>query len=152
MLIAAFALILFSCGGEKSQPMTYSTPNAPAQSEAPAAAPADPMANKGVGPVSSVTLGDIDATLVDKGKVLFEGKCSACHKLDKRAVGPALADVTKRRSPEWIMNMILDPEKMTKEDPIAKGLFEEFMTPMANQSLTEEEARAILEYFRDTDK
>jgi len=47
------------------------------------------------------------------------------------------------------MNMILDPEGMVKNDPVARALLIEFNgSPMANQSLTEEEARNILEYFR----
>jgi hypothetical protein len=47
------------------------------------------------------------------------------------------------------MNMILNPEQMVKEDPIAKKLLVEYnMAPMANQNLTEEQARKILEYFR----
>ena len=59
-----------------------------------------------------------------------------------------LAGVTQRRSPEWIMNMILNPEEMVANDPIAKELLVEYNSPMANQSLTEEEARGILEFFR----
>ena len=42
---------------------------------------------------------------------------------------------------------------MIKEDPIAKKLLvESNMAVMANQNLTEEEARAILEYFRQFDQ
>ncbi|MDH3321965.1 MAG: cytochrome c, partial [Flavobacteriaceae bacterium] len=55
---------------------------------------------------------------------------------------------TERRSPEWIMNMILNPEVMVVENETAKQLLIEYSAPMANQSLTEDEARAILEYFR----
>ena len=45
--------------------------------------------------------------------------------------------------------MILDPEGMVKNDPLAKKLLMEFNgSPMANQSLTEEETRNVLEYFR----
>jgi hypothetical protein len=47
------------------------------------------------------------------------------------------------------MNMILNPEEMVQKDPIAKQLLVEYNgAPMANQNLTEDEARAILEYFR----
>jgi cytochrome c len=36
-----------------------------------------------------------------------------------------------------------------KEDPIAKKLLVEYnMSPMANQNLSEADARAVLEYFR----
>ncbi|MEG9326798.1 cytochrome c [Salinimicrobium catena] len=115
-------------------------------------AEADAMDNKGIGPVKSVELGDIDAAMATKGADLFKNMCSACHKMDKKFIGPALADVTERRSPEWIMNMILNPEQMIKEDPIAKKLLvESNMAVMANQGLSEEEARAILEYFRQYD-
>jgi hypothetical protein len=47
------------------------------------------------------------------------------------------------------MNMILNPEEMIQKDPIAKKLLvESNLAPMANQHLTEAEARKILEYFR----
>ncbi|MCB1179579.1 MAG: cytochrome c [Leptospiraceae bacterium] len=106
------------------------------------------MANKGVGPIKNIELEDIDESLVEKGKEIFKANCTACHKFEKRVVGPPLAGVTQRRSPEWIMNMILNPENMVANDPDAKALLEEYLSPMANQNLTEEEARAILELFR----
>lgn len=114
----------------------------------------DNMDNKGIGPIESVELGDdIDAAMATKGADLFKSMCSACHKMDKKFIGPAMSGVTERRSPEWIMNMILNPEQMIKEDPIAKKLLvESNMAVMANQGLTEEEARALLEYFRQYDQ
>jgi len=75
--------------------------------------------------------------------------CTACHKIGKKFIGPDPSGIMERRSPEWIMNMILDPEGMVKNDPLAKQLLIEFNgSPMANQSLSEDEARAVLEYFR----
>jgi cytochrome c len=108
------------------------------------------MSNKGVGPVKNLELPEtIDQAMVAKGAELFKTKCTACHKPDKKFIGPAPTGVLDRRSPEWIMNMILDPEGMVQKDPIAKQLLIEYNgSPMANQSLTEEEARNILEYFR----
>jgi len=50
------------------------------------------------------------------------------------------------------MNMILNPDGMLKDDEEAKKLLTESAAPMANQNLTEAEARAILEYFRLKDK
>lgn len=106
----------------------------------------------GVGPVKSVTLGEIDPNLVNKGKEIYEAKCTACHEIDKRKVGPAIKGITQRRKPEWIMNMILNPSEMTQKDPAAKELLGTYGAPMANQNLTEDEARAVLEFFRDLDK
>lgn len=108
----------------------------------------DPMQDKGVGPVTNISLGEINQEMAEQGKVIFASKCSACHKINKRFVGPALIGVTERRTPEWIMNMILNPEVMVVENAEAKKLLAEYLSPMANQNLTESEARAILEYFR----
>lgn len=152
ILTTVVALSLFSCGGESNSATVTTTSETPVEeTEEVKEVSTDPMENKGVGPIQSISLSDIDPTMADAGKTLFETKCSACHKLDVRAVGPPLNDVTKRRSPEWIMNMILAPEKMTKEDPIAMEMLAEYMAPMANQSLTEDEARSLLEYFRSND-
>jgi hypothetical protein len=75
--------------------------------------------------------------------------CTACHKPDKKFIGPAPKGILERRSPEWVMNMILNPEVMIKEDPLTEELLKEFNgAPMANQNLKEDEARAVLEYFR----
>ncbi len=106
--------------------------------------------NNGVGPIASLDLpSEIDQELVVKGKEIYEAKCTACHKADKQYIGPAPAGIMKRRTAAWIMNMIMDPESMIKSDPIAKALLIKFNgSPMANQNLTEDEARAILEYFR----
>jgi cytochrome c551/c552 len=104
--------------------------------------------DKGIGPIKNLELGAIDNKLVEQGKTLFKSKCSACHKISKRFVGPGLKGITQKRSPEWIMNMILNPEEMVVKNALAKKLLEEYSAPMANQSLTETEARAILEYFR----
>lgn len=107
---------------------------------------------KGIGPISEVKLGEINNEMAKKGEDLFNVKCSACHAIDTKIVGPSLAEVTNRRSPEWIMNMILNPEEMIQNDAIAKELFNEFSTSMTNMNLTKEEAREILEYFRKVDK
>ena len=111
----------------------------------------DPIEDRGIGPVTSITLGDIDKALALEGESQFTTKCAACHKMDKRKIGPPMAGIMSRRSPEWIMNMILNPDEMVKENAQAKALLAEYLSPMANQSLTEPEARQILEYFRQYD-
>ncbi|MFN4763203.1 c-type cytochrome [Gillisia sp. Q332] len=123
--------------------------------EAPATSSGDmvDMSNKGIGPIKSVSLdAEIDKALAVKGETVFKNMCTACHKTDKKFIGPAMVGITERRSPEWIMNMILNPQEMIAKDPIAKQLLlESNMAIMANQNLTEEEARSILEYFRSLD-
>ncbi|PIR21394.1 MAG: cytochrome C [Deltaproteobacteria bacterium CG11_big_fil_rev_8_21_14_0_20_47_16] len=106
----------------------------------------------GVGPIQSkVTMEPINSALVAQGKRVFEEKCSACHKFGERYVGPDLKGVTLRRKPEWIMNMILNPQEMTQQDATAKELLATYMTQMTFQNVSQDDARAILEYFRQND-
>ena len=143
--VCLMALAMTSCGEDKAKKETP----AAKQEESKPVENVDPMSNKGVGPITSVTLGEIDATMAAEGEVVFKAKCTACHKLSKKFVGPALKGVTQRRSPEWIMNMAMNPEEMIQKDPIAQKLLVEYNgAPMANQNITEVEARALLEYFR----
>ncbi len=109
------------------------------------------MANLGIGPITSVELDDLDPDLADEGKELYKTNCTACHKFGKRYIGPALSGLLDRRSPEWVMNMMLNPEEMITKDPIAMELLAEYSTQMANQQLTEDDARAILEFIRTKD-
>jgi mono/diheme cytochrome c family protein len=108
------------------------------------------MNNKGVGPIKSVTFADeIDSELAAKGQKTFSTICVACHMAEQRLIGPALKGVFERRSPEWVMNMILNPDGMLKEDPIAQALLKEYNNAvMLNQNLSEEDARAVAEYLR----
>ncbi|MTG98498.1 MULTISPECIES: c-type cytochrome [Myroides] len=107
------------------------------------------LTNKGVGPIKSLELKELDQKLADKGQEIYKNMCTACHKPAKRFIGPAPKGILERRTPEWVMNMILAPEKMLESDPLAKELLKEFNgAPMANQNLSEEDARAVLEYFR----
>ena len=144
--ILTLGVLMSSCGGEKAKKEADSPVVEEVVVEE--VAKVDPMTDKGVGVIKSITLGGIDATMVAEGEVIFKAKCTACHKISKRFVGPGLKGVTERRTPEWIMNMILDPELMVKENEIARQLLIEYSAPMANQNLTEDEARKILEYFR----
>jgi cytochrome c2 len=104
---------------------------------------------KGIGPISSVELGEIDPALVSRGEEIFKLKCSACHKLEERYVAPPLGDVLERRTPEFVMNMMLNSMEMTQRHPAVKELLAEYFVPMPNQDLTEADARAVLEYIRN---
>jgi len=108
------------------------------------------LSNKGVGSITSVDLPlVVDEELVKQGEEVYNKLCLACHMVDKKFIGPSPKGILQRRSPEWVMNMILNPEKMVKEDPLAKDLLEEYNgSPMVGQNVTKDEARAILEYFR----
>lgn len=157
LIAIVFISFLVGCGGGEEKKQKKQVKIGAAKKEvkktAKASATKTPLIdlnNKGVGPIKNMELPEtIDQAMVATGAGLFKIKCTACHKANKKFIGPSPVGVLERRSAEWIMNMILDPEGMVKNDPIAKQLLIEHNgSPMANQSLTEEEARAILEYFR----
>ncbi len=159
ILYVLAVFLLFSCGEKKKKEEDFSIKREKQATEATEKKETTPtvkaseridLTNKGVGPVKSVTLTEnIDAEMVKRGEDLYNQLCLACHRIGQKFIGPAPNGVLKRRTPEWVMNMILNPELMVKEDPLAKELLIEFNgSPMANQGLTEEQARDILEYFR----
>lgn len=102
----------------------------------------------GIGPINEVvSVGEIDMEKVAVGKEIFRTKCSACHKMEQDYVGPALGNVLESRSPTYIMNMILNPVEMTKKHPEARKMLAQYMNQMTFQNVTQEEARAIVEYL-----
>ena len=109
--------------------------------------------NKGIGPISNIVFdNEINQNLAKSGKKLFNQLCTSCHMIKEESVGPAIKGILERRSPEWIMNMILNPTEMLQKDPIAKKLLAEYNNEyMYNQNLIEDEAREIIEYFRTLD-
>ena len=159
LLILFFTISLFSCGGgeekkEDSAKIKLKTNTtekkvATATSTTKASETVD-LTNKGVGPIKSLDLpAEIDTAMAAQGKEVFDRMCTACHREGKKFIGPPPNGILEKRTPEWVMNMILDPEGMVANDPLAKALLIEFNgSPMANQNLTEEEARSVLEYFR----
>ncbi len=108
------------------------------------------LENKGIGPVDSVAIGEeIDEEMARMGKEVYSRKCTACHKVGATFIGPPPNGILERRTPEWVMNMILNPTEMLQKDSLAKALFMEFDGQlMTDQQVTVEEARAMLEYFR----
>jgi len=111
------------------------------------------LTNKGVGPIASIALHEqIDTILVAQGKKLYGQKCTTCHMVGSTFIGPPPNRILERRTPEWVMNMMLNPTGMIRKDSLAKALFMEFNGQlMTDQNLAEADARAILEYFRTLD-
>ncbi|MEI6749729.1 MAG: cytochrome c [Bacteroidota bacterium] len=148
LAVAGVIVLMQACGSG-----TSTSPTEPAPAVNVVVDTKAPSDSKGVGKFTEVKLGAIDQAKADLGKAVFATKCTTCHKLTAdKFVGPGLMGVTNRRTPEWIMNMITGPETMIKSDPVAKKLFEEILTPMANQNIGDDEARNIVEYLRQNDK
>ena len=88
------------------------------------------------------------------GKKLFKQNCAACHKLDKKAIGPALSGVTERRSEEWLLAWIRNnAELRASGDADAIAIFEEFngVAMTAFPSLSDQDIFDILQYTVEGD-
>jgi mono/diheme cytochrome c family protein len=155
--LVAFVM-LTSCGDKK----TKSEENAPTTTSSdegmPAAAAAasdvskyDP--NRGSGKFTTVDLGDkLDVAMAAEGEKIQSVKCSSCHKMtDEKLVGPGWKGVTSRHKPEWIMNFITNPDPMIDKDPKVQAMLEICLVRMPNQSLSDKDARSLLEFMRKND-
>ncbi|MGB3467579.1 MAG: cytochrome c [Cyclobacteriaceae bacterium] len=142
-----FGLLVIRCDSPTQEKTKSTTPTKPIVVKKKVVIDLD---NKGIGPIDSLVLGELDMKMAEEGKVLFEEyNCSHCHKTEEKHIGPPMANVMDRRSPEWVMNMILNPDEMTKKDPIAHQLLIDYNgAAMGVQNINEKDTRIILEYLR----
>lgn len=86
----------------------------------------------------------------EKGRVIFNTHCVACHKLDAKSIGPALGKVEERRTKEWLHKWIKNSAKLIASgDKDAIAIFEEYnkvaMLPYEG-ILTDEDIDNVLAY------
>ncbi len=96
------------------------------------------------------SLEEENATQFPEGEKLFKAKCTVCHKLNKKLIGPALVGATERNSMEWLMRFTRDSQSMIEAgDPYAVALYEEYnRTQMPSfPDLTDEEIMQIYGYI-----
>ena len=107
----------------------------------------------GIGPVKNVELGPLNNKMINEGKGIFNNQCIICHELDQKKLGPPLKNVTKERTPEYIMNLLLNSVQMQKDDPKVKELLKQYNNlPMPDPALNQSKARSVLEYLRSVAK
>ncbi len=84
------------------------------------------------------------------GEELYSTKCAGCHTIGGGDLaGPDLLGVTERRDTEWLVRVIVEPDKLAAEnDPIQKELIATYGFQMPNLGVTEEEALKIIEYLK----
>ncbi len=141
LLLLIMALIYTGCGnGEEREP-------ADTRDEAPELTEFE--LDHGIGPVTErLDIGDLNVERARRGAEIFDLRCTACHRMDRRFVGPPLGEVTEARSPEFIINFILNPEEMTNRHPIGQALLQEYMTIMPYQNVSKEQAIEIVDFLR----
>ena len=144
LFLALFVIAAFgfsACGGENAEGTDTATPETSAEN-------AGLSMEAQIGPVTALELGAYDAVLAATGEAAFSAKCTACHGLEAKIIGPALGGVLDRRSPVYVINMILNPTGMLETHPDAQAMLAEYAIPMVPMGIEEAEARAIVEYLR----
>jgi mono/diheme cytochrome c family protein len=91
---------------------------------------------------------------VDNGKQLFQEQCAACHNVNIRTVGPALANVDQTHSLEWIYNFVKSSQSMVKKgDKQAADIFGQFQIVMPDHpDITKDQVKDILSYIKSETK
>ncbi|HET7898231.1 MAG TPA: cytochrome c [Flavisolibacter sp.] len=152
--IACSFFVLTSCGSgaDKGADNNAATTENTEAGNAPAgdANASDP---KGIGKFKNVELTHpLDEKMVAAGQNVYNVKCASCHKLtDEKLVGPGWKGVTDRRTPEWIMNFVTNTDEMISKDTAAQKMLEQCLVRMPNQSLSDDDARSVLEFMRKND-
>ena len=98
-LTILFAITLISCGGKEEKKEGFSVDRAKTTEKAIEAEPATDevpasqritLDEKGVGQIKDITLDpEINTEMAAAGEALYKSNCTACHKLDKRFIGPS---------------------------------------------------------------
>ena len=85
-----------------------------------------------------------------RGKQLFNTHCVACHKMDKKLVGPALNTIVDRQGKEWTKEWIYNNNALRESgDEYAIQIWEEYNKAAmpGYQFLKDEELDDIVEYL-----
>ncbi|MCM2301019.1 MAG: c-type cytochrome [Flavobacteriaceae bacterium] len=83
------------------------------------------------------------------GKKVFQVNCAACHKLEKKLIGPPLGNISDKRSMPWLNSFIKDSQAMIKAgDKDAVAIYEEYqkvlMLPFPQ--LSEKDIEDVIHY------
>lgn len=144
--------ILMACGGGNSHDTAnktdpYETETAK-EDDNPSYDPA-----RGEGKFKDVVVSEkLDAALASSGEKIFSVKCGSCHKVtNEKLVGPGWKGVTTRRTVNWILNFITNPDAMIDKDPELQAQLELCLVRMPNQNLTDDDAKSLYEFMRKND-
>ena len=103
----------------------------------------------GIGPITAdVELAPVDEAKATAGREIFISKCATCHYLDDRKTGPPLRGITNRRSAEYVLNQVLNPEQMGKLHPDGKKMVAQYAQYMTIKGISTEDAYALLDFLR----
>lgn len=106
-----------------------------------------PQTVYGIGSYEKLELAPINDSIMKIGMEIFNQKCSSCHTMEYKNSGPDVSNILARRQPEWIMNYFTNHKEMTQKDSITIKTKLKYEVN-CSFNLNQEEAFAVLEYFR----
>lgn len=93
-----------------------------------------------------------DAGVITQGETLFNANCKACHRVDQKLIGPALAGIEDRApSIDWIKEFVRNSSKVIASgDEYANKVYEENgkMLMTSFTSLSDDQIMSILAYVK----
>jgi mono/diheme cytochrome c family protein len=89
------------------------------------------------------------------GKKLFMSNCAACHAVNDKLIGPALAGVNEKYPEEWLLKFIKNSQELIRSgDPMAVKIYKENnkLVMTSFEHLKDEEIKDILTYIKSEEK
>ncbi len=93
---------------------------------------------------------ELNDELVKAGESIFKNNCLVCHSIHDKKVGPALADVTSRRTVDQIKAFITNSQKVIASgDEYFVNLYNEYnKTLMTPFDFSDDELNSVIEYIK----
>lgn len=102
--------------------------------------------------VTVMAVSTVSAQDAKEGRTLFRAKCSSCHALDAKLIGPALTGVSDRHSEEWLLKWIPNSAGLIASgDAAAVKVFNENnkVAMTSFPELDDEKVKSILAYIKE---
>lgn len=88
----------------------------------------------------------------EEGEKVFKQNCAACHKMDKKVVGPALQNVVADQGAEWVYEWVKNNQALRESgDAHANEVYDEFNGAVmpAYEWLGEDGLNNVVQYLAD---
>lgn len=93
-----------------------------------------------------------NAQSFEAGEKVFKQNCAACHKMDKKVVGPALQNVVADQGAEWVYEWVKNNQALRESgDSHANEVYDEFNGAVmpAYEWLGDESLNDVVQYLAD---
>ncbi|RKO70279.1 cytochrome C [Sphingobacterium puteale] len=89
---------------------------------------------------------------VKEGEKIFKSKCTSCHAIDRKVVGPALKGVPDTKSEEWLIKWIRNSQALIASgDAEAVKIFEEYNKSVMTSftDLSDDQIKSVIAFIKD---